>query len=220
MSQPLLWMPVLDGRGMSGPFLVWAADRFLRSHGGIGHIIADQVGAWRSFETTKPVSAARWYLADDRTVPKKVKCQTITVEMPVPAGAGDRALDRLERAQAAGPVGRLVLVRPRDLSLDRAATSIRTLGDTVSSPLWLDLKTFGWVAASYLLARDPALQVAGVEDDDLWRLLNLAEILHRPLVMRDLSGGPDRPVPSLPRFYDEKGATRVLKALPIWARSR
>lgn len=220
MTQALIWMPVLDVANIPGPFFDWAADRFLKQHGGVGHIIADHIGPWPSFEVVKPTLDGHWYCRRIQTVTKKAKPQDITIELLVPQGAEDPALVLLDKVQKAGPIRRLVVKRPTGLSLARCQVSLQTLSETITPELWLDVDSFGWDAVSFLCAGTPRFQISGVADYDLSQLSHLAALLERPLFMSDLSDRRPRPILGLPEYHDEKGAARVLKTLPTWGRSR
>jgi hypothetical protein len=216
----LMWIPVYDGRGLANPFLSWRADRFLKAHGGIGHIVADTPGPWPSMASTKPAQGTGWHFTGAVSPPKKAEPGPIFVESTVPTGAGHPALSVLDKAKSVGKVEHLILVRPSGLSLDRITTVIATLKDSWDVLIWLDRTSFGWDALSYLCGWDEALMPWGVAAAELHRLNALAEVLGRSLEMADFSGRPGHPIPVLPQFDDDKGPVRALKSLPIWSHSR
>ena len=135
-------------------------------------------------------------------------------------GADDPALKRLEAAKAAGPLRRVVLIRPPASPLARLTVSIGTLDDMVDAPFWLDLQSFGWTALTYLLAWNPRLQAANVPDHQVWHLARLGEELGRPVVLDDLSGQPAQPFKDLVRFDEAKVPAKTFKSLPNWSSSR
>lgn len=222
MNHALIWMPTLDMRNASDPFRKWAVERFLRSHGGIGHIVASSNAAlvWPSIEVSDPAPTIHWYCTAARKVPKKARPLTVNVEMPVPSGALDPVLQILESAKDAGRIRRLVLRRPPRTSLARLKLSIDTLADTITPDIWLDAASFGWNAVSYLIAANDRLQISGVPDHDLWRLAQLAHWLNRPLVMQDLSTHPPVLVPRSWEWAGDNTVIKVLKTLPEWESSR
>lgn len=217
---PLLWVPLFDGRGLTPPFLAWHAERFRRLHAGVGHIVADLPGPWPSCAATAAATGAEWHYTGARRLSKTVRPSAITVEIAVPTGVQDEALKVLERAQRIGSVSRIIFMRPNGSQLDRIATAISTVRDAWNASVWLDYASFGWDALSYLLARDAELEPIGVPDGELGRLVDLAELLGRPLLMTDFSGHPPHPIPALPNFDDVTGAVKALKSLPIWSNSR
>ncbi len=220
MTAPLIWMPTLDVRATPKAFQEWAIHRFLRSHRGQGHLIADTFGPWPSLEITEPVDGAHWYCTAPSHADKQASPADVTVEMTLPLGAGDQALHLLEWAQTAAPLRRLVVKRPLPSNLSQIAISLSTLKDIANVPIWLDVATFGWTAVSYLVARNPGFELASVDGTELWRLVRLAEWLGRPLAMGDLSDHEPTEIAALPRFGDEKLRSTVFKTLPIWGRSR
>lgn len=220
MTTPLVWMPTLDVRHLTGDFAAWSAGRFLKTYGGRGHIIAAAPGPWPSVETLEPRPGAHWYCTKTQRVAKRSRPLDITVEMPVPLGAGSDALSIIDAAQAVGPLKRLVMLRPPDAEIERLAISLKTLKDSVHAPLWLDCTTFGWTALSYFLVSDPTFQASGVDESELWQLMRLAELTGRPLVLDDLSEAEPLAIPDLPRFDQGKMPGHVFKTLPSWGRSR
>lgn len=224
MRSVLIWMPEIHARDYPSQFFPWVADRFLRGHGGIGHVVADRPGPWGSLEITNSQSGRDWYCTIQAKPPKipakKNSPGAISVDMLLPQGAQDPILDYLDQLKRLAPLRRLIIQRPKNFTIARAQMSLRTLYDALSVPIWLDLQSFGWDAVSFLCAADPALQISGVPDHEAFILARLAEIVERPLVLSDLSSQNARTVNPLPRYDDEKGAARVLKALPYWVRSR
>lgn len=220
MTLPLLWMPTLDITRIPAPFQEWAVRRFLKSHGGRGHIIADAVDIWPSLEVTQPARGCHWYCKTAAKVAKKSQPIDVTVDIMLPGGLGDPALRVLDAARAAGAIRRLVVSRPPDMSLNRALTSFATLLDSVTPSVWADVQSFGWDAVSYLAAWDERIQISGVQDSDVCLLGRLSEISGRPLMLSDLSGEPPQAIPAAPLFADEKNVPRALNSLPLWGRSR
>ncbi len=219
MSTPLCWLPTLDISNVDVSFGPWLAHRFLSSFRGRGHIISQSPGPWPSQETIQATSGGQWYCRGLTKVPKRSKPIGITAEISVPTGLADPALDVLNHALQTGPLVRLVAIRPHDLNLHQAETSLRTLLDTVIDTIWLDQQSFGWNALTWLIASDPRFQPAGISPQDVWRLSQLAEQLGRPLVLRDFSGKPDVPLPGLHHFSPEQSVPRALNSLPAWGRS-
>lgn len=219
MSAPLLWVPIFDAQGPSEAFWEWKATRFVSSHGGIAHVIADRIGDWPSMETHVPVNGAHWYWVAGTQLPKRVRPQDAAVEIQLPVGTGPD-LEQLEKIASQVTIRRLVVRRPAAVSLGRIRRGLLTLGEALKTDLWLHLDSFGWEAASYLLAAQPDLQLWGVSDPDLWKLVRLSALTQRPLLQADFSGRPPRPLRPLPRYDDEKGADPALRSLPIWRGSR
>ncbi|MCL5116853.1 MAG: hypothetical protein M1272_06860 [Firmicutes bacterium] len=215
MTAPLIWMPTLKVERVPPGFREWAIRRFLLQHGGLGHIIAPTLGLWPSLEVTEPQKGAHWYCRRAQKTSARTRPLDVTVEMPVPTHLNDPGLALLDQALAAGPLRRLVLTRPMDAPLGRLVTSVDTLVDSISAPVWLDLATFGWDAVAFLMARDERLQVAGVDDAALEPLERLAEILHRTVMMADLSGAPPQHLPRRNQYAQHKEAPRVLNSLPL-----
>lgn len=216
----LSWVPLFDGRGLLEPYLSWQAHRFLRSHGGIGHILADTPGPWPSLAVTKAAAGTGWHFSGGRVPAKKIIPAPIFVELPVPVGTGDPALAILDKAQAVGPISHLILLRPPTLSLDRIITTLSTLKDSWGATLWIDAASFGWDALGYLCAWDEALLPWRIPAGEFHRLHALAQGLGRTLTIADFSGAPPHPVAPLPDFNQETGAAKALKALPMWSHSR
>ncbi len=224
MRPVLIWMPEMEAKDYPSRFFPWMADRFVRRHGGIGHIVAERPGPWDSLEITNSQPGYDWYCAIQAKPPKipakKNSPGAISVNMMLPQGAQDPILDYLDRLQRLAPIRRLIIRRPQNFTIARAQMGLRTLYDALSAPIWLNLQSFGWDAVSFLCAADPAFQISGVPDHEVFILARLAEMVERPLVLADLSSKKARPINPLPRYDDVKGAARVLKALPYWVRSR
>lgn len=217
MTAPLIWMPTLDVRDQEPDgWLNRVVDRFLQCHHGRGHLITAKTGPWPSHETLKPEKGSAWYCARSRGAPTRSMPTSISLEMTVPTGLDDAVLKRLRAAQATpSPIRRVVVLRPPSASLDRIALALDTLSETVNVPLWLDVTTFGWLAASYLIAAHPDWQLSGVPDQEVWTLEELARQVDRPLVLDDFSGRSPRPVHPLPRFSPEKVPAGPTKRLPV-----
>jgi hypothetical protein len=171
-------------------------------------------------EVSDPVPGAHWYCTAARKVPKKTRPLDVNVAVPVPNGALDPVLEVLESAKEAGPIRRLILSRPSQMSLARIMMSVETLLDTITPNIWIDAASFGWHAVSYLVAANGHVQVHGVQDQDLWRLSQVAQDLNRPLVMQDLALQTARVLPSPLRWTHATEPAKVLKTLPVWERSR
>ena len=217
MTNPLIWMPTLDARDFSQLFFDWQAQRFLKRHGGYGHIISPHKGPWPSFETLAPISGCIWYNDGAKASPKEAKITSTTMEATL---AQDTSLPALLQESGIKSLCRVVVKREKDLSLAGARSAIRTSLENQSISIWLDIRTFGWDGASYLAAEEPSLQIAGVADHELHYLTRLAELLERPLILKDLSGRAPKGLLPLPPYADDAEQAQTLKTLPYWIHSR
>jgi hypothetical protein len=192
MNQPLLWVPTLDLSNIPPAFRVWYADRFIKRHGGRGHIISPEPGPWDSLELLNPQPGTIWYCRQEQIRSQHPIPAATTLDMPLPQGGADPVLRLLSHIQRHSPIRRLVVRRPSGMPLDRVEMALTTLMESLSTVLWLDIPTFGWDAASYLIARHPGLELTGISDHQLAALVRLGTVLTRPVVLADFS--PKRPL--------------------------
>lgn len=220
MNEPLLWMPTLDASVLPSAFQEWHIRRFLKRHAGYGHILTSTSGPWASMESLTPQKGGHWYCRTWVKIPAREKPLDATVELNVPLGIQDPALDLLNRVMEILPVRRLVLTRPSTLPLDRVLPSLHTLLESITASIWLDRESFGWDAVSYLAAWNPRLHIAGIGDEELAALTRLAEMLDRPVALSDF--GHDQPHLLQPAFAHavSQDPPRALNSLPLGGRSR
>lgn len=192
---PLLWVPTLRMAEPNSRTI----HRFLRWHGGYGHIVCSRPVDTASLATTAPY--ARHVLHWEAQSPPPGSPPAIDLTLWWPLGVNAPALQQLADVQRCAPLRRLILKRPAqsDLkALNRSLATLRELWPDVS--LWIDQATTGWEALAYLLARQPHLQIESVADQDVFQLADLARAAGRPLAIADWSGRPPRPLPAWPSF--------------------
>lgn len=192
---PLLFMPTLNLLKTAPLYHERLTTMFLKSHQGRGHLImpaastTDPVAA--SYAVIKPTLGHPLHLFLSEAVPKSLKASMIDVVVPCFRGVQDPAWIRLNRVYQKGPVRRIILTRQGlDHPLEAIDRTIDTLSTTLQTKIFLDVNSFGWDAVAHFVSRYSDLQVEGIEDAQLWRLLQLAEVLNRPVHLDDLRGKP------------------------------
>lgn len=194
MNPPLIWMPTWYVPAAPTRFDMWQAKRFLAAHAGRGHIISPiPLARSISQECTTPHKDYPWYTHE--VIPDSLQVASITLEVSISTN-WQLIAARLQDV----PCRRLVVCRRPGQSLDALIGPLEELTCSISCERWLDLPSFGWVAAEYFLSRDPNWQLANVDDLSLARLLRLAHWLDRPVMLKDYSGRPAIPISPLPEF--------------------
>ncbi len=220
MTHALVWMPTLDVRQSGEQFFDWNAQRFLKRHGGFGHIIARKKGPWPSLETLDPVPDHVWYRAQTPPSPEKSHTAGVTLEMTLSSDANFDPVNIVSSQANKESLSRIILKRGPGVALASVVSTLWLCLETAAVPIWLDIHSFGWDGASYLAALNPLLQIAGVTDNDVHLLAKLAGLLERPLLLADLSPRSPKPLLPLPGYADDPDLVHVLKTLPYWNHSR
>ncbi len=203
MKHPLVFMPTLNLSNIAPSYYDRVVAMFLQSHQGRGHLIMpgpmpSPVAA--SYAVTKSHRDHPLHLLLTETTPKVLKAATIDVVVPCPRGVQDPAWSRLNRVYQKAPVRRVILTRQGpDHGLDTLDRAIDTLSTAIHTSIFLDVNSFGWDAVSHFVSRYPHVQIDGVSDQQLWKLLQLAEVLDRPVHLDDLRGHP-KPIEPLPHY--------------------
>lgn len=204
MSVPIVWFPRLRVDSASPQWALRLAESFWDRHEGYGHVVFGESVSPRAIRVPPDRSAAfmvpepgfRHRRRDDS--PKHIGwAGTVEWEVvDVTSAPGDPLENPLD-------CDRLVLHRRPDLPLGRLESMLSDLLTEVPiSRIWLDLTSTGWDAATWLLSRFPQVQLEGVADHELWRLMQIAQWLNRPLWLQDAVHPNPREIPQFPRYLN------------------
>lgn len=199
---PLFWVPTLSltASSANARFLAPLALAFLASHRGRGHIVLDQDAPvpGQSVSTRVPAAGRFWRSAGPLPFPPPAATAGVEVVLECPFVGKGPPLGE------AGPesVRRVIVVRRPASGLAEIDRSVSRLLEALAGgpDIWLDQPSFGFDALSYLADRYPALQIDNVGDGDLYDLLQLGELIDRPVWLWDFSGRPPLPLPAPPRY--------------------
>lgn len=202
MNEALLWIPTLDLSSVPAPYHEASAKMFLAAHHGRGHIISPDPLVIRvpSLALTSPRPGFACHLISQSPIPDG-PLELIDVTISCPRGVQDPHLARLDQIFKKGPVRRVILTRQGpEQTLNVIAQALETLLDTFPEILIaIDVNSFGWDAVSHFAAEYPPILLDGIADSELWRLMDLAQVLQRPVWLDDFSHHP-KPVPELPQY--------------------
>ncbi|MDA8192593.1 MAG: hypothetical protein M0Z53_01155 [Thermaerobacter sp.] len=200
MTQPLYWVPtLLLPAGQDGS---WHAQRFLRWHGGRGHVVSGgpPPSGPGSRATLVPQSGQVWHAALEALAPD-LDSGPVDLCLPCPPAPGTEIWQDLTRAVRRYPLRRLIVKRPAMTPLCQIDDALKGMTEAFAgAEIWLDWRTIGQEAIAYLAAKYPQVQLDNVPDDGLHQLISLAAALHRPLCLTDFSGRPpvELPAPAQP----------------------
>ncbi len=204
MTKPLYWIPTLFLPNHWQPFYDPLAKMFLAAHQGRGHIVSPQPLGVQvpSLALTQPQSGYVYHVNADRDqLPNRDRLGVTDVVVSCPTGIEDTSLALLNALYRYSTVRRITLTRdaPRHplLALSRALDTILQSFPHIS--VGIDVETFGWDAAAHLAQQFPDLRLEGIDDNQLWQLMQLGQVLGRTVWLDDFSHHP-KALPPLPQF--------------------
>jgi hypothetical protein len=204
VTQPLYWIPTLFLPEQSQPFYDPLVKMFLSAHQGRGHIVSPQPLGIQipSLALTQPQSGYVYHVNADRDQPPvKHRLEITDVVVSCPTGIEDASLARLDTIYRLSTIRRITLTRdtPRHPLFVLSQALDTVLQSFPQITIGIDVQSFGWDAAAHFAQKFPALQLDGIDDNQLWRLIQLGQVLGRPVWLDDFSRHP-KPLPGLPQF--------------------
>lgn len=216
---PLSWIPVLDLRQESlTSFALREAAVFYRAHQGRGHLLLGEPPppgtSYASWSCTRPLPGQTWRSPVQSWEGLPVAASLEIAGDHAPEPAQDCDLPALLTQNAAC---RLTVYRIPGTEADAVIRAVSQIREShPQAALWLDLPSMGWDAAAYLLAVIPVLQLMNVPDRELSHLLDLAEILERPVQLHDFGGAAPLPVLPLPEYPPQKDTSWDMSSPPVY----
>lgn len=204
MTAPLYWIPTLFLTNQWSSFHDPLAKMFLASHQGRGHIISPKPLGIKvpSLALTQPHPGYIYHVNVTQAHPIPGAGMEVTdVVVPCPTGIADVSLRHLDTIYRHSVVRRITLTRQAARQplfvLSRALDTVLQSFPHIS--IGIDVRSFGWDAAAHFAQEFPALRLEGIDDGQLWQLMQLGQVLGRPVWLDDFSRHP-KVVPPLPQF--------------------